>query len=807
MKKILLFWILLVIFALSFCDKSYSVSAFRSYSNHSSILNGRPIEEVKVHTIGRVWSAVSNYGTYGDPLWILPGYDWPGGTGVFYLWEGRIWIGAIVDGVYYVSHADYGNYEFAPSVDGGWVIKKPGKSMQDIECKYDDWCDRRNDKARQLGLKIIQRAMVWSIDGYNDFIAYEYRITYNADSSFHKKDTLEDIYVAWVFDDDSGGRIVPDSWLDDLTAYDGWTPGEVKTECPRQYKPPEWLEAWCPPDRTKDGFVVRGGETIPYPYDHITLYPPKEGYPYGVPTDTTNPDGVLDQMTVFGDEPDEHTVHGDTLIFWRNISYLYDGKSLTRPDADETGTGDESELGRAPGYVGARIIYAPPISQEYASDTVEIPEYGWLDGHGRLDPYGDIARVMLPYSHQWWNWSNDPGSDEDKMLYMLGKHPFSRDKRFMGHPFDWGADVMDYRFMHTYGPYKIGAGDTIDFVWAGFIGFGLNGGYGYGKGADEGIFEKDKWYPGARWVADQAIKAYYMGSQHSDPLHPSAPSEDIHWLIPVPPETPYLEYSAGLGKVTLAWTDIAERTPDPVDGEYDFEGYKVYKAEFRPGKWVFLKGFVDSVFAAEYPEDYPKDSYDWVNTQAGEKFPLTYVDEDVTYGIPYLYAVTTFDAGRDTIQGFPIPDAEIMIPSLESGKSNYKKTEIGAAIPTFVKTPRLEEQIVPATKAASAALTAADLDRITVAPNPYIGSVPWERKYEDRIQFMNLPGTCRIRIYTVSGDLIKEIEHTDGTGDEYWDLLSRNNQDVVSGLYIYKIEAWDERGNPIHKIGKFVIVR
>jgi hypothetical protein len=207
---------------------------------------------------------------------------------------------------------------------------------------------------------------------------------------------------------------------------------------------------------------------------------------------------------------------------------------------------------------------------------------------------------------------------------------------------------------------------------------------------------------------------------------------------------------------------------------------------------------VKSSFAAEHPDDYPTDSYDWIDVEAGEKFPLTYVDDDVTYGIPYLYSVTAFDAGRE---GPP------KIASLESGKGNYKKTELGASIPTFVKTPRLEEQIAPATKAAGAAITTADLDRITVAPNPYLGSVPWERKYENRVQFMNLPGTCRIRIYTVTGDLVREIEHTDGTGDEYWDLLSRNEQEIVSGLYVFKVEAWDANGKSIHKIGKLVIVK
>ncbi|HID94103.1 MAG TPA: hypothetical protein EYP60_08415 [bacterium (Candidatus Stahlbacteria)] len=721
----------------------------------TKLMQGRPKDEYKVHTIGRLWSAVGNWGGYGDPNTVIPSYDWPGGTRMFYLWEGMIWLGTTIGETKYVSHCEYGNYELWPSVDGQWDIKKPGISMHDIGCKFDDWYDARNDKARQLGIKVIQTAMQWSVPGFDDFIAYQQRITYEKDSSFHKSDTLRDLYISIVFNTRVAGAIVPRGNIDNLTSYDGWTNGE-------------WTKTWYPPDRTKEGEIVRGGETVEYPYDFVTIYPPKEGYPYGVPTDTTGSDGILDQMIVFGDEPSEHTVHGDTLIFWRNLCYTYDGDNPTRPGDDE------AEWGMVPGFIGATVLYAPPSS----NDSV------WID------KYGDTCRMIRPYSHQWWNWANDPGTDEDKMLYTLGKHPFSRNKRFMAHPFDWGAPVFDYRFMLNYGPYKIGAGDTIDFVCVGFVGFGLNGGYGYGKGADEGIFEKDKWYPGVRWIVDQAIKAYYMGSMNSDPLHPSSPSEDVHWLIPIPPEVPYLEYSAGKGVVTLAWTDIAERTPDPIDGMYDFAGYRIYRAEFRPGTWVFLKGFVDSAFAEENADQFPKDKYGWINREVGETFPHSYVDSFVIYGIPYLYAVTSFDAGRKG----PPP-----MPSLESGKVNYKKTELGAEIPVFVKTERSHGK--------RPAPTLADLDKITVAPNPYIGSARWERKHENRIQFMNLPGTCRIHIYTVSGDLIKEIEHTDGTGDEYWNLLSRNNQEVVSGLYVYKVEAWNAEGKPIYKIGKFIILR
>jgi hypothetical protein len=706
----------------------------RSFSPGIEAKLGRPQPDKKVQNVGRVWSALGNQGTYGDATSVLPTYDWPGGTGVYYLWEGRLWIGAIINGIYYCSHADYGNYEFYPSEDGDWRIKRPGVSMFDIECKYDDWYDAANQPSRQLGIKVIQRALQWSVEGFNDFIAYEYKVLYNKEESFHQKEEFE-FYIAWIFDADVGGRVSTDDYIDDLVHYDGWTNGE-------------WSRAYYPPD----------DESIDYPYDKITLLP--DG------TIKEEPDGVLDQICIFGDEPEERTVNGDTLYIWRNLSYIYDDENPRIPGDDRR------EEGKVPGYIAGIVVYAPPSP----NDSI------WIG------PNGDTCRMIRPMSHQWWNWANDPPGDEDKMLYMLGKHPFSEDKRFMPHPFDIGGPTFDYRFMHTYGPYKITPKDTLEFVFVGIVGFGLNGGEAYGEGVTQGIFQGGKWYPGIRWVADQAIKAYYMGSQHSDPIHPSAPSEDIHWLIPIPPEVPSLMYSAGLGKVTLVWDDIAEQTPDPIDNVYDFVGYRVYRCEFKIGGWKLLKGFVDEEFGKS--QGFSEDMYEFI--KKGAVFPHTYVDTTPIPGVPYFYSVVAFDRGRES------PPAPIKIRSLESGKTNYKKTELGAEIPVFVKTERQKDEEI-------------DLDKVVVVPNPYIASACWERKYENKIQFMNLPGRCRIFIYTVSGDLVKEFEHKDGTGDVYWDLLSRNEQEVVSGLYIYKVEAEEVKkdGTKImkSKVGKFVIIR
>ena len=58
--------------------------------------------------------------------------------------------------------------------------------------------------------------------------------------------------------------------------------------------------------------------------------------------------------------------------------------------------------------------------------------------------------------------------------------------------------------------------------------------------------------------------------------------------------------------------------------------------------------------------------------------------------------------------------------------------------------------------------------------------------------------------FTDLGELVDEIEHLDGSGDEFWDHTTSSRQIVSSGLYIAVITDLDT-GERIVK--KFVIVR
>jgi hypothetical protein len=78
----------------------------------------------------------------------------------------------------------------------------------------------------------------------------------------------------------------------------------------------------------------------------------------------------------------------------------------------------------------------------------------------------------------------------------------------------------------------------------------------------------------------------------------------------------------------------------------------------------------------------------------------------------------------------------------------------------------------------------------------------------ERIMFTNLPAANNvISIFTASGDLVETVVHdghTDG-GSVSWNLVSRNGQEVVSGIYLYIVKSDDSRF--VEFQGRFVVVR
>lgn len=300
------------------------------------------------------------------------------------------------------------------------------------------------------------------------------------------------------------------------------------------------------------------------------------------------------------------------------------------------------------------------------------------------------------------------------------------------------------------------------------------------------------------------------------------PTEDTNengkldrYIVPTPPNSPKIKVIAGNQTVDLYWNDQAEASVDPISGLKDFEGYRVYKTQ--QGDELNLNSSLNSSLKLVGEFDLENNNIGF-NTGLGSKghftnhknSPVMFDGDTVAYhyhyrfenlknGWMYNFAVTAFDQ----------PDAQRNIPSLES--------------PTVASS----QNVFPGTPINSKF----QYGEPFAYPNPFYSKARWDGSGDvnHRLNFANLPKRAKISIFTLSGELVKEIDHesemdsnnetkwfdtygarTSGewnsisTGGEHsWNLISSGNQNVATGLYLFTVEDLDS--NEI-KTGKFVII-
>jgi hypothetical protein len=97
----------------------------------------------------------------------------------------------------------------------------------------------------------------------------------------------------------------------------------------------------------------------------------------------------------------------------------------------------------------------------------------------------------------------------------------------------------------------------------------------------------------------------------------------------------------------------------------------------------------------------------------------------------------------------------------------------------------------------------ANLQRVAVVPNPFRAREVWDPAGGSELHFVNLPSQAKIRIYTVAGDLVAELEHQDSVRDfARWDLKNGAGEEVSSGIYVFRVEAAD-----FFQQDRFVVIR
>ncbi|MFH1861755.1 MAG: hypothetical protein ABH878_02980, partial [bacterium] len=492
--------------------------------------------------VSNIWSAISNFGNYGDPNAALPSGQWPGGSGNNYIWEGRFWLGALVQGKKRISHADYGDYEFHSAntdpVDPFFLGS--GKSIQDARVIYDDYATTTTHFP--LGLKVIQSALTWSMPEYDDFIILEYKILNNGSIG-----TLSNFYAAWIFDNDVATLDASEPHIDDNVDYDGWDGADSNTD------EVDWVD---PLDL--DGDDIDGYDDWGIPYGWSGGLPLGSGDNPNYNAALIEPDGVFDEYQIYLDDNGPviygqagamagqplTDAEGDVLHGWlisRNMSIIYDGDNNAVQGND---TGERGMSTPCDGWTGGRLIYTPRAAFNSTLDDT----------------------LPRPFAHQWWNWNSDPGNDDEKYEYMSASHSAGMGYHFIPNPREIGAPTFDYRWLTSTGPFSFPPGDTLRVVYAFCLGQGLKG---------------------VRAAADQAMVAYYAGSS-GNPANPTDLDNDNHYVLPVPPPIPNLNYTGIAGGVRLAWDEHAEFQSDPLLGYSDFEGYKIYRAPYAPTGWQLI---------------------------------------------------------------------------------------------------------------------------------------------------------------------------------------------------------------------------
>ncbi len=113
-----------------------------------------------------------------------------------------------------------------------------------------------------------------------------------------------------------------------------------------------------------------------------------------------------------------------------------------------------------------------------------------------------------------------------------------------------------------------------------------------------------------------------------------------------------------------------------------------------------------------------------------------------------------------------------------------------------------------------ASISRAQMDSVKVVPNPYVMYSSFEQSTanQQRVMFTHLPPQGSIRIYTATGQFVQQIRWVpadlNGSGDLYFNLLTREGTLMASGLYLFTVEGSGTSGTTKRKqVGRFIIIR
>ncbi len=443
--------------------------------------------------------------------------------------------------------------------------------------------------------------------------------------------------------------------------------------------------------------------------------------------------------------------------------------------------------------------YVDTMNMEYAYD--HSGDIGYTDNYAAVKLLGvDPKPSGVPVRSKWTIWQFKNTTDPVYFSPTDDQQRYSKMKGFLAPGVVIDSTRLNVLRLNpgnrvtllSYGPYKKTDGsafslryqqDTMNVVFAVVCAKK----YGTDPASWDSSYQKKDLYSNAGW----AQRAYDNG-----------------YKLPSPPDIPVTRAEVTSNNVTLYWTNNAENSRDPISGKTDFEGYRLYRTDPQSNNNLNQDLLSQLKLIADF--DSAKNNY-YNNTG----FSFIKLDNYVTFandtnkywykfdfpnqlnGFQYVYTITSYDKG----------DSSQNLSSLESSLlSNAKRMVVGT-------TPN------------------DDFSReIGVYPNPYYGSAIWDgtgtkREVTRKIYFFNLPSKCEISIWTIAGDLVDRFDHdaatyngndiewfrtySDGTqkfagGEHAWDMISKNEQSIASGLYFFTVK---NNTNGEIKKGKFLIVK
>jgi hypothetical protein len=122
------------------------------------------------------------------------------------------------------------------------------------------------------------------------------------------------------------------------------------------------------------------------------------------------------------------------------------------------------------------------------------------------------------------------------------------------------------------------------------------------------------------------------------------------YVGPQPPTTPVLTARSGDRKNYLSWTDTSEVGIDPLSGQNDFVGYKLYRSSNQGRTWGEV---IHNTGNDCLTLDYEPILLATVNSP-GDPIPHTYIDTGLTNGVDYWYCLVAFDNGDTTVGVDPL---------------------------------------------------------------------------------------------------------------------------------------------------------